>query len=386
MLAEPARAQTPVATTPDVEKLLAANAPVAIGVSGGKDSTAVTFATLAHLDSIGHAGPRVLVHADLGATEWADSLPACQRLAEATGLELVVVRRKQGGMMERWEQRWRDNVARWLALSCVKIILPWSTPSMRFCTSELKIDQITRELSRRFPGQTIVNVTGIRAQESTERAKAAVSSCQPKLTSKTHKTTGVNWNAILTWSIGDVWASHDAHGFGRHEAYTVFGASRVSCVWCILATEDDHRAGARDPRNHALGRRMVCLEVASTFGFQGSRWLGDTVADLLTTEQVAAVAAAKSRAKRREAAEARIPTHLLYTKDWPTCIPTQDEAELLASVRAEVAAAMGLEPTFTDPAAIIARYTELMAEKARRDRLKAEKAARKAAKAKRRAA
>lgn len=362
-----------VATTPGVERLLAENAPVAIGVSGGKDSCAVAFATCAHLDRIGHTGPRVLIHADLGASEWKDSIRVCERLAAALGLELIVVRRRQGDMMERWEQRWRDNLKRWLTLSCVKIILPWSTPSMRFCTSELKIDQITRELCRRFPGRAILNVTGIRAQESTERAKAAVASVQPKLESAAHGTTGFNWNAILHWSIDDVWACMAARGFERHEAYTRFGASRVSCVWCILATDDDHRAGARDERNHELGRRMVRLEIASTFGFKGNRWLGDTLAALLAPDQVAAVADAKSRARQRVAAEKRIPKHLHYRKGWPTCEPTRDEATLLGEVRAAVAATLGLEATFTDPDEIIARYRALMADKAKRE---AEKIAR----------
>lgn len=366
-----------VATTPEVDEMLAADCPVAIGVSGGKDSCAVAFAVVAHLDRIGHKGPRVLIHADLGVTEWADSLPTCQRLAEALGLELIVVRRKQGDMMDRWEQRWNDNLERWLTLSCVKVILPWSTPSMRFCTAELKIDQITRYLAQRFPGQRIVNVTGIRAQESTERAKAAVCSEQPKLESKTHKTSGVNWNAILPWSLADIWACLDRHGFTRHEAYTEFGASRVSCVWCILATEDDHCAGARDSRNHGLGRRMVRLEIASTFGFQGNRWLGDTLGGLIDGEAREALAGAKDQAKRRERAEARIPPHMLYTKGWPTCVPTHEEAVILAEVRAEVAAALGLAPTFTEPGQIIARYQELLAEKARREERKAKRQPRK---------
>ena len=34
-----------------------------------------------HLDRIGHTGPRLLIHADLGSVEWRDSLPTCERLA-----------------------------------------------------------------------------------------------------------------------------------------------------------------------------------------------------------------------------------------------------------------------------------------------------------------
>jgi hypothetical protein len=38
-------------------------------------------------------------------------------------------------MLDRWEKRWQNNVSRYEDLSCVKVILPWSTPQMRFCTS-----------------------------------------------------------------------------------------------------------------------------------------------------------------------------------------------------------------------------------------------------------
>jgi hypothetical protein len=132
----------------------------------------------------------------------------------------------------------------------------------------------------------------------------------------------------------------------------------------------------------------VDLEIRSTFAFQGSRWLGDTLDAVLTADRRAGLAGAKERAKRRVAAEKQIPGHLLYTRDWPTCVPTRAEAVLLGAVRAAVADAVGLAKTFTGPDEIIARYTELLAEKAERDKAAAEKAARKAARAekKRRAA
>ena len=126
----------------------------------------------------------MLIHADLGSVEWKGSLPVCARLAEQIGWELIVVRRKAGGMMERWEKRWENNIARYMALECVKVILPWSTPSMRFCTSELKTAVICAELSRRFKGQNILSAVGVRAQESAARAKQPIAAVQEKLTKK----------------------------------------------------------------------------------------------------------------------------------------------------------------------------------------------------------
>jgi hypothetical protein len=51
-----------VAPTPEVEDMLRANCVVAIGVSFGKESVACALAVARHLDNIGHAGPRLLVH------------------------------------------------------------------------------------------------------------------------------------------------------------------------------------------------------------------------------------------------------------------------------------------------------------------------------------
>src|SRR4051812_36661657 len=210
----------PLSFTPEILPLLANGAPVAIGVSGGKDSSAVAIALVGWLRANGHTNPVVLIHADLGKTEWKQSIEVCRRLADFLGVELVVVRREKGDMMDRWEQRWTDNVARYAALSCVQLILPWSTPDMRFCTSELKVDVICRDLVRRFPGQTILSVTGIRRQESKSKTSgrgiAPIAKPMPKLTSVTHRTTGVAWHPILDWTLDDVLFYQAEQGFRLH--------------------------------------------------------------------------------------------------------------------------------------------------------------------------
>jgi 3'-phosphoadenosine 5'-phosphosulfate sulfotransferase (PAPS reductase)/FAD synthetase len=353
-----------VLTDSTIDRLLAADAPVAIGVSGGKDSTALAFAAIAHLDAIGHRGPRVLIHSDLGRVEWRESLPLCERLAARLGLELLVVRREAGDMMDRWLTRWDNNLTRYRDLSCVKVILPWSTPSMRFCTSELKVAIICRALTKRFPGRTIVSASGIRRDESSARSKAPISHEQPKLTSKTHRTTGLDWHPILHWTLGDVITSHEYLGFALHEAYTRYGMSRVSCAYCIMSNTADLKASTTCPDNADLYREMVDLEIASTFAFQGAKWLGDVAPHLLNEQQREALRLAKRRAEIREAIEARVPTHLLYTKGWPHVLPTQAEAVMLAEVRREVAGALGITVGYTTPEAILLRYEYLMAENA----------------------
>lgn len=356
-----------VVFTDEITALQAAGAPVAIGVSGGKDSCAAALATVEHLNAIGHTGPRILIHSDLGRVEWKDSLPTCERLAKATGLELIVVRREAGDMMDRWLTRWANNVERYVNLECVKLILPWSTPSMRFCTSELKTAIICRELVRRFPGQTIVSVSGIRREESANRAKAPITKAQAKLSSKTRRTSGLDWHPIIEWSEDDVYAFLADRGFALHEAYTRYGMTRVSCAFCIMSSEADMAASASCSHNHAIYREMVDLEVTSTFAFQGAGWLADVAPELLDAETRLAVAGAKVRAARRAEVEATIPEHLLYEKGWPKVMPTFEEAARLCAVRREVASVIGIEVKYTTAEALCARYAELMAEQAAKE-------------------
>lgn len=347
---------------PDIEvpaevlSKLQANSPVAIGVSGGKDSSAVAISVVDYLRKNGFKNEVILVHADLGVTEWADSMPTCDRLSAFLEVPMLVVRRKQGDMMDRWEQRWRDNLKRWSDLSCVKLILPWSTPSMRFCTSELKVDQIARALRARWPGQHIINVTGIRASESNERAKAPLWKPQPKL-KDAKGTTGSDWHPIHKWSLQDV--LNIGERFALHEAYLGFGSSRVSCVICILATVSDHLAATRDPRNHAVIRRMCKLETTSTFAFQGERWLSDTVQSALGLDPQL-VATAKEKAALREQIELEIPEHLLYEKGWPRAMPTVEEAGILSSVRSRLAKILQLSTNIVSTRSILDRYRQLL--------------------------
>lgn len=386
----PGRIDRGVEVDAAIAELLAAGSPVAIGVSGGKDSCAAALATVEHLDAIGHTGPRVLVHADLGDkdpsldVEWSDSLPACERLAAATGLELMIVRRTAGGMMKRWQKRWSNNVARYADLRCVRVILPWSTPSMRFCTSELKSAPIASALVRRFPGQRIISACGIRREEGNGRKKsprtnASTSAKNKRLTNKRAKTSGLDWNPIAAWTAGDVFAYCASRGFQMHEGYAL-GMTRISCVFCIMQGQDDQRIAASILAHVPLFRTVVRLEIDSTFGFQGSHWLADVAPQHLDADMLAELAASKARAARRVAIEKRIPKHLLYTKGWPRVMPTDAEAEGLASVRREIAALYGMTVRYTDADAVRARYAELMAINAAKEAAKTAKAKRKASK------
>lgn len=354
----------PINEPSDVRSLIACGAVVAVGISGGKDSHACAIAVARHLDAIGHTGPRVLVHADLGRIEWKDSLPACERLAEALGWELLVVERPAGDMIQRWETRWANNVRRYAELECMKLILPWSTPSMRFCTSELKVDVICRALRRRWPTAAIVNASGIRRSESPARAKMPVSAVMPKLQRKA--AAGLAWNPIIDWSLANVWRAIEESGVPAHEAYAVYGASRVSCSFCIMSSAADLLAAAGCPDNADAYRLLVGLEARSTFAFQGARWLSDVAPHWVDEDLRSRIERAKRAAGERQQAEAELPPDLLYAGGWPTRLPAPAEAQVIAQVRRRVGEAVGIEVQHTEPAAVIERFCELLHERTER--------------------
>lgn len=357
-----------IATTDLATTTISAGAAVAVGVSGGKDSSAVAIRTLEYLDEVGHRGPRLLIHSDLGRVEWRQSLPMCEKLAERLAVELVIVRRQQGDLLDRFRERWKNNVRRYADLSCVKLILPWPTAAMRYCTSELKTSVICRELVRRFPGNRIISVSGIRREESSIRAKAPIAAIQPKLSSVGRRTSGLDWHPIIHWRRSEVLGFLRRRGFELHEAYTRYGSSRVSCALCFLSSQSDLAAATMCASNAGIYQDLVRLEVESTFAFQSTHWLADVAPHLLPAELQVAVADAKQRARMRVTAEAKIPPGLLYVSGWPTRMPNAGEAVLLAEIRQAVAGAVGMEVGFTTPDAILSRYEELLAARRRKER------------------
>lgn len=337
-------------------------------LSGGKDSGAATFATSAWLDAIGHPRERRhAIHADLGRAEWTSTPATVAAVAAAAGLPLLVVRRRAGDLVSRWEQRFANGKARFEALSTYNLIGPWSSASLRFCTSEAKVQVIGPELARRLRGRTIISVLGLRRAESAARAGIAVAKPDHRFArpGNAHCTTMLVWQPIADWSADDVFAAHDAFGIPLHEAYRTYGSTRLSCRFCVLASARDLSASASAGDNRATYRQLVDLEAESTFSFQPGRWLADVAPELLDPDARARIAQAKRDAARRRALEAAMPPGLRYVRGWPPRLPTPAEAAEIAAARAPILARHGLANRYPDAAAVVARFAELRALQAR---------------------
>ena len=183
--------------------------PVVVSVSGGKDSTA----TALHLTDLGVRFS--CVFADTG-WEAPETYAYIADVLEPRFGPITTVRCDYRGAtcME--------------SLIRVKSAFPWRRG--RFCTEQLKVIPIQRHLAT-FDDP--VNVTGIRRDESRERASA-------KEWVDDSAEWGTVWQPLVDWSEQDVMDVHRRHGVPLNQLYSA-GASRVGCWPCINARKAEVR-------------------------------------------------------------------------------------------------------------------------------------------------
>lgn len=121
----------------------------------------------------------------------------------------------------------------------------WPSPKYRQCTSDLKrgpIEKKIREISKKTGNKLIVNCVGIRAQESSARAKNV-----PFKKSEKNSKAGREWYEFLPvfdWDIQFVFDYIASNGQEPHWAYKK-GMSRLSCCFCIMSNSSDLKTAAK---------------------------------------------------------------------------------------------------------------------------------------------
>lgn len=359
--------------TQECAELLASENPpvVAVGSSGGKDSSAQAILLDQFLKKIDYSGTRVIVHADLGRIEHVESIGHVRALADFIKWPLIITKREKGDLLDRYEQRWRDNCRRYALLECVTLIGPFpAVHNGRFCTSELKVAPILQTLSKTFSGRTVLSCVGLRAEESAERAAKPI--FRPNL-KFTRRTLGYDWLPIHNTLVERVFLIHKQSGFPLHPQY-LRGNSRLSCSACFIASENDLRTGASVLTNHFAFRFIMDIEMRSSFSYQSNRWLADIAPELLSTEQQQAVTHAKGKAIERRRADSMLDPKLLFRnhggrRGWPASQPLLDQCANLAKARNTIARLFGKEIERTtevkiqylDAKTIYDRYEELIA-------------------------
>lgn len=128
------------------------------------------------------------------------------------------------------------------------------SPDIRQCTSDLKRGPIERTI-RRTGHKLIVNCMGMRAQESAKRSK--LNTFKFNIRNSKAGREWYDWLPIHNWLVDEVFSTIKAVGQEPHWAYSK-GMSRLSCVFCIMASKSDLTIAAQ--LNPALYKRYVDLE------------------------------------------------------------------------------------------------------------------------------
>lgn len=213
-----------------IQTLIARGALFVVSHSGGKDSQAMFH----HLVSLVPREQIIVVHALLPGVEW----EGVEEHVRATTLGVpVITTQARRTLLEMIEQRGM-----------------FPSPSQRQCTSDLKRGPIERAV-RATGHKLIVNCMGMRAQESSSRAKLETFKFSER-NSKAGREV-YDWLPIHDWDVSQVWATIAAAGQQPHWAYSK-GMSRLSCCFCIMSNKADLTIAAQ--LNPELYARYVELE------------------------------------------------------------------------------------------------------------------------------
>jgi 3'-phosphoadenosine 5'-phosphosulfate sulfotransferase (PAPS reductase)/FAD synthetase len=260
----------------DPVRLLRDGTALVLSVSGGKDSDAMCHYLLERRQAEGWPGDVAMVHADLGRAEWRSTTDYVRDLARRKNVPLHIVRWTHGDLIDRIWQRYYADPSR----PC------WPSSKVRYCTSDLKRAPISRWIRKTYPTGRVVCAMGLRAAESSARAKKPTASVREDCAAPTLNRLILNWLPIHDWTESDVWDCIRRHGNVRHEAYRL-GNHRLSCACCVLASVSDLLNGAA--HNPETYRELCRIEAVTGYSFRKDFWLSDLKPELLPESTLAAV-------------------------------------------------------------------------------------------------
>lgn len=278
---------TDTTSTPD----LTAYDVILLNSSGGKDSQAMLDYVTGLATAQGVADRIVVVHADLGRVEWAGTLELAAEQAAFYGHRFEVVKRDVHGGRDLLE----EVLARRIKLDAdadafeaagdldkakaKREANAWPSSDARWCTSYYKRDQVqklytalTDELAHLGRQVRILDCQGIRADEGWERAQKNPFQVSEKRSNGKREVT--EWFPIFTWTEAQVWERIATAGTRSHSAYAA-GMRRLSCVFCVFATNEDLRTAGR--LNPELADEYMAMEDLTGNTFKSKKVKGQLV-------------------------------------------------------------------------------------------------------------
>jgi 3'-phosphoadenosine 5'-phosphosulfate sulfotransferase (PAPS reductase)/FAD synthetase len=209
---------------------------ILVNISGGKDSQAALDETVKRADAQGVPRSRIVaVHEIMHPVDHPGAAELAGRQAAHYGLRYETVTRTLGNLLEQVERKGKFP----------------GMGNTQFCTSDHKRAQADKLITKLAddvrsptnPRPRILNVMGLRGDESPERGK------QPPYCTLARKgvTNSVKqtdqWLPIHGWTAADAWARIKATGV--ESAATYKWAERFSCPFCIYGKKEEHIEAAR---------------------------------------------------------------------------------------------------------------------------------------------
>ena len=241
---------------------------IVVNSSAGKDSQASLSVVVSLARSQGVIERVEVLHVDMGSMEWAGTGELATAQADHFGVPITITRKRTKSaddLLDRVVERGM-----------------FPGPSGRWCTSDFKRGPARKHFTALAKAADIerpyriLSVTGIRAEESPDRAKkAALESGQVD----TKNQIVDEWRPILAWTEAEVWAEIDLSGAPHHIAYDL-GMSRLSCAACVYAKKSDLVIAAR--HNRALFARIAEVEDITGHTFKHNWSIREAIAEAET--------------------------------------------------------------------------------------------------------
>lgn len=220
---------------------MTASERVIVSVSGGKDSVAASL----HLRELGIEHDRVFMdtgweHPDL--YEHLDYLEGVLGPIERISADIPELPAEVIPDVEAIEGLVGTSPSAFVRVAVYKAMFP--SRRIRWCTKSLKVEPFLRWVG----DEEIVNVVGIRAEESAARARLPERELMP---GAEHIEV---WRPLMQWTEAEVIAIHQRHGVRPCPLY-LRGSKRVGCWPCIQSNKGELAELAKD------ARRVMAIEL-----------------------------------------------------------------------------------------------------------------------------
>lgn len=274
--------------TPD----LTAYDVIMVSSSAGKDSQAMLDYVVELAEVAGVRDRVIVVHADLGRAEWLGTKELAAEHAAHYDLPFHVVRKAEfdGDLLNYVEARTAKIRAEGKLDKNGAPARAWPMVGMCNGTSDFKTAQIAKlatKLARQLKKQLgrvprILDCVGLAKHESSGRNKRlskleAENGFAFKVIKDNRNQFFAKWYPIANWTEVEVWKRIAQAGTRYHGAYDL-GMSRLSCAFCIAASDKDLRIAAQ--HNVELAKEYLAVEKTAG-SFKQNKTLASIIGDVV---------------------------------------------------------------------------------------------------------